>query len=327
MKINSEVHKIRIMRIVDKIMKEKITPFPFDYLFRSTIQLHPEVTHNVLNLPGEYDGYEDTSLFVKNKHELKMDYLEKVIIKDNEVFNEALTNLEHETKSIKKGKKDIIFEFVYKTMFHYGKFCYSYVATNHDYKEDTIHYEKDGAICIMHLIIFNKEKIYKILNTLNEKDYIKNEFTETDLVNFIHCLVFAKDEFAKDVVRKLVKLFTRIKNITEEMQKELSSALCLMIKYHFTDEKEIRRLLTMITESLPQTQQENLPFQVKLQNRLAKKDDTIAEMSNALDQKDNTIAERDNTIAEKDKVIEKEIREKEFFKALLDENNIPYSFD
>ena len=110
------------------------------------------------------------------------------------------------------------------------------------------------------------------------------------------------------------------------MQKELSSALCLMIKYHFTDEKEIRRLLTMITESLPQTQQENLHFEVKLQNRLAKKDDTIAEMSNALDQKDNTIAERDNTIAEKDKVIEKEIREKEFFKALLDENNIPYSF-
>ena len=167
MKINSEVHKIRIKRIVDKIMKEKITPFPFDYLFRSTIQLHPEVTHKVLKLPGEYDGYEDTSLFVKNKHELKMDHLEKVIIKDNEVFNEALTNLEHETESIKIGKKDIIFEYVYKTMFHYGKFCYSYVATNHDYKEDTIHYEKDGAICIMHLIIFNKEKIYKILNTLD----------------------------------------------------------------------------------------------------------------------------------------------------------------
>ena len=206
MKNNTEIQKKRIQRIVDEIMEEKITHFPFDYLFKSNIQRHPEINHNVLKLPGEYDGYEDTSLFVQNKHELKMDYLEKVKIKNNDFFKEALTNLEHETDSIKIDKKDRIFEYVFKSMFQYGKFCYSYVATNHDYKEDTIQYEKDGAICIIHLIIFNEEKIYKILNTLNEKDYIKNKFTETDLVNFIHCLVFAKEEFAKDVVRKLARL-------------------------------------------------------------------------------------------------------------------------
>ena len=173
-----------------------------------------------------------------------------------------------------------------------------------------------------YLVIFSKEKFYEILNTLNEKDYIKNEFAETDLVNFIHCLVFAKD-----VVRKLVKLFTRIKNITGEMQKELYFSLCLMIRYHFTDETEIRGLLTMVTETLPQKQQENLPYEVRLHNQLAEsqkkiadRDNTIVEIGNALDESKNTIAERDNTIAEMGNVIER-------LKALLDENNIPYSLD
>ena len=90
----------------------------------------------------------------------------------------------------------------------------------------------------------------------------------------------------------------------------------------------------MITESLPQTQQENLPFEVKLQNRLAQKDETISEISNALDESKNTIADRDNTIVEmgnaldeKDNTIAEKDNVIEILKAHLDENNIPYSLD
>ena len=327
MKNNSEVHKKRIQSIVDEIMNQDITNAPYDYLFRSNTLNFPETNHQLLGLPGEYVCSENTSLFVQNKNPLEMDYLEKVKFKDNKHFQEALTNVEQETGAIKDEKKGKIIEYAFGSSQQYGKFCFSFVVTNHDYKTDILQYEVNGVKYTIYLIIFNKEKIYKILNTLKEKDYNKDEFTETDLVNFIHCLIFAKKKFAKDVVRKLVKIFTRIKNITEEMQKELSSSLCLMIKYHFTDEKEIRRLLTMITETLPQKQQKKLPFEVRLQNQLAEsqkkianRDNTIAEMGNALD-------ESNNTIAEKDKLIEKEIREKEFFKALLEKNNISYSLD
>ena len=55
----------------------------------------------------------------------------------------------------------------------------------------------------------------------------------------------------------------------------------------------------MITESLPQTQQEKLPFEVYLQNQLA---------------------EMNKTLAEKDKVIQ-------ILKGCLKENNISYPFD
>ena len=103
------------------------------------------------------------------------------------------------------------------------------------------------------------------------------------------------------------------------MKEELSSALCMMVKYHFTDEKEIRRLLTMITESLSEKNQERLPYTEYLQNQITERDNTIAERDNtiaeirkALDKKDNTIAEirktldkKENTIAEMDKKIKR----------------------
>ena len=205
MKINSEVHTNRIQRLVDEIMDQDITNAPYDYLFRSNTLNYPETNHELLGLPGEYVCSKNTSLFLQNKDPLEMDYLEKVKFKVNKHFQEALNNVEQETGAIKDEKKGRIIEYAFGSSQQYGKFCFSFVVTNHDYKTDILHYEIDGIKYTIYLIIFNKEKIYKILNNLKEKDYIRNEFTETDLVNFIHCLVFAKKRLCKRCSQKTGK--------------------------------------------------------------------------------------------------------------------------
>lgn len=73
---------------------------------------------------------------------------------------------------------------------------------------------------------------------------------EEDFLSLVHCLIFATKNHAKQVIETVVKIFVSCEHIQEQHQLDLHLSLKTMIKYHYKDKNEIRRLLTMITKAV-----------------------------------------------------------------------------
>jgi hypothetical protein len=303
-------HQKKVKRIVGQIMENEITNMPFDYLFRRNINKYPETNHKLLGLPGEFKNKENTSVFVNEKAALEMDYLESVLPDGDLITREASINVEHETGILKVEKGHSIFEYCLNTTIMLKKLCYPYIVTNYDYNSDILFYFIEGIILIIRLIIFNEKKVYETLNTLNEKDYSKEEFSIEDYVLFTYCMVFAKKPYAQDVIENLARLFKSIGNINNDLKKDLHSSLCLMIKYHFEDKTQIEELITMITNEMQEEELDELPFNEQMKIDLAKSEEKYLKSEkerlkiiSELNKKENEIAEKDKKIAKLQKIL------------------------
>ena len=309
---------------VEEIMKIESPNTPFDFLFRDNINDLPEIYHEVFKLPGKFKNKEKPRIFIPDNGSLEMDYLESALPDEETLFNESAINVEQETGQLKNEKKDTLVEYSINSTIILQKYCLTYVATNHDYKEDFIYYEKDGTVIKINFIIFNRERVYEILNTLDSIDYSKEEFSDTHRVHFINCLVFAKKPYAKDVVKTLCHLFIRIDKITLNNKKYQHSALCMMIKYHFDDEKTIKELITMITKSIPTNEQEKLPYEIRRDIRYAKKIKEAEQLKKSNEEYIKTINKQDQKIDEQDQKIDEQYQEIKKLKELLQKNQITY---
>ena len=286
----------KIKSVALQIMANKITTKPFDLLFRENITHFPKTNHKLLGLPGTFKNKEETKIFIKGCGNLEMDYLESVLPDEGMIKRESAINLEQETCPVKDEKAETIFNYCLNTIINLKKPCYTYVVTNNEYEKDYLTYCIEGFLLVIRLIIFGKERVYKILNRLKEKDYSKEEFSEEDYVLFVYCMVFAKKPYAQDIMEKLAKLFTSIDKIKIEYKQDLYVSLCMMIKYHFEDCEKIQELIIMMTENMQEEVIERLPTLEERKIELAKKDKELAE-------KDKEIAESKNTISEKNKEI------------------------
>ena len=319
-----------VEQAVESLMDENITSKPYDYLFGDTADTYPKINHELLELPGFYSRKESSRLYTQKNRTLEADSISSVCPDGKKIFREATIDLEQETGPVKEDKKEIIFEYALQASFKYKKPCYPYIVTNHEYEEEFFDYCKEDIIIRMHLIVFDKKRVYKNINTLNEKDFTKDEFTPYDLVRFKHCLVFAKMPYAIDVLEKLVELFTKIKIINAEIQSDLFSSLNLMIQYHFRhDTKKIKELLTMITEQIPKNQLNDVTKQAELKNKLVasensnkEKDLIINEQGQALNQKNQELNQKDQELNQKDQELNQKDHEIEKLKSILQKNNI-----
>ena len=125
-----------------------------------------------------------------------------------------------------------IYEYCLYATIQHQKPCYAIVVTNHDYGKEYEDYVIDGFSFRIYYRIYDKKKVYKLLNTLKNKDYIKEEMSNKEFIRFVYCLVFAKMPYAKDVVEKLVNLFCSMERLTHKQQLDLHLSLKTMIKYH-----------------------------------------------------------------------------------------------
>ena len=89
-----------------------------------------------------------------------------------------------------------------------------------------------------------------MLNTLRNKDFKQEVLTDVEYLRLIHCIIFAKEPFAKDVIEKASNLFALMENIKFNHQIDLHLALKMTIKYYFSDDEKIEELLTMITKAV-----------------------------------------------------------------------------
>ena len=245
---------------VDYLISLKTPTNPFDYIFGRNIPLIPNETFDAYKLPGLFDGVKLTDVFLDGGDKLSADSLMHVLPDMKTLKHEAYILMEQETGFISDSKLKKIFKYwLYFITFH-QKLCIPFIATNYDYEQDFIIKKFDNFIFGVNLLNYNNEKITEVLNILKEKNYHEDYFTTTQYALFIQCLVHAKKPYAYDVMMELVNIFQSIDYISIHYQKELASSLVVLVKYHFKEDiNKIRRLISMIVESMDRKVYGELP--------------------------------------------------------------------
>ncbi len=299
-----------IEKLAEEILAREVTNMPFDFQYRRNMEEYPEINHKELGLPGIYQKTEDSIILVQDGNTYEMDYIESVLPDGEKIFRNAAINAEQETGHITSVKKEKIFEYYLNSIIKLKKIVYPYVITNYDYKSDFIDYVVENCPIRINLIIFNDKKVEKVLNTLKNKDYYKEEFTGRDHVRFNHCLIFAKKPYACEVVVDLAKIFTTIQHVTLDIRCDLFTALCMMIKYHLSDYNAKKELIVMMLQSMTYEQRKKLTREERREFELAK-------LLNDINIKDKIINQKDVDLRQKDEEILK-------LRKLIRENNIKF---
>lgn len=271
-------------------MEEKLNHSPCDFICRYIGTLYPKTNHNVLEIPGEFKNIENTDGFLLNGQVLFMDGVESIILNKDNTTKDYATCIEYLTTEI-NPKVENLFDYNLAIVIQLKKYCYNVVVTNNKPKHNEITYFVDGHPVHVLFRVFDKEEIYKSLNTLSQKDYSKNKMPLEDVVKFSYCIAFAKGNYAKDYLEKSTQLFCSIEQIDTPQRLDLFMALKEKIKYHFDDDENKKmELITMITKALTDPDFVELPRNEQIRIRLQLKDETIQKMDETIQEKDRTIS-------------------------------------
>ena len=311
--LNSKENDEIVEKIVGELMLEDLTDKPFDFFFRSSSDYFPKASHEVLELPGIFEKKLNSSIFSFTGRSLQADYIEKVLPDNKVIFDPAIIIVDHMSYKLDVDKIDSSFEYKISKIMKSKNLCYLFIVTNIDYNDEILIKMSHFDHFSIRVLVFDEKRIYKMLSMLIKKDYTKYVFSDVDLIRFVYCLIFSKKPFVKDVIHKLVELYVSIDNICSEYRIYLHSALKTMIKYHFTDEKEIRRLLNMITKAVNSRDMDKIPISLnyeetitELKTKLEESNDIIFERDTLITQKDYLIMEKDRALDESNDVIAKQ---------------------
>ena len=286
-----------IQKMVEYMIMEKVNKHPFDFLFRRNCENYPKTSHNVLGLPGIFKQKEGPNVYTLKGRSLQQDFVESVLPDGEQLTHEATLGLEQLANLLTPEKTEIIYLYKNFNIAKHEKPSIPIIVTNYDYKTDELVCKINGEFFTIKIIYFSPEKIEKTINSLCKKDYSKEEMSEADFLKLVHCIIFARKENAKDVIEKAVDIFVSCEKIQDNYQLDLHLALKIMIKYRYKDKKEIRRLLTMITQAVSEKPLSELShYEQVVEER--------NELKIVLEQKDQKLIEKDNIITEKDRKIE-----------------------
>ena len=295
---NTKHKEKKVQEIVNRLMDEEINPQPFDFLFRYNTRNYPKTAHAELELPGKYHEIKDTVVFVIDDGVKQLDYLESIKANGDMVKRDSLNDVEQQTGKLSPNKIRDIYEYCLYATIQHQKPCYAIVVTNHDYGKEYEDYVIDGFSFRIYYRIYDKKKVYKLLNTLKNKDYIKEEMSNKEFIRFVYCLVFAKMPYAKDVVEKLVKIFCSMEHLKYKQQLDLHLSLTIMIKYHFQDDlKKQKELLSMITKAMTELGHKEIIGYESKQMSIEELQTTSKKQAMQLEEKDNQINMKDEETA------------------------------
>lgn len=286
-----------INQIIEDMIAEKTNTKPFDFLFRRTSESYPKSTHAALNLPGIFKRIETPNIYTINGKALQQDIVISAMPDGKHLHHDTIFDLEHMSYLLTPDKIEVLYHSKNSTIKKYDQPCILYLITNIDYKTDELICKINNEVFSIKIIYFNHQKITEIINTISKKDYSKQEISEVDFIKLVYCLIFANKSKAKNVIEKIIDIFTSIKKIKFQHRLDLHLALKTMIKYHYNDKNEQRRLLTMITKTMTDEELERLPtIEYALEEKIPALEKTITEQ-------EKIIAELQETITNKNKEI------------------------
>ncbi|MBQ2613362.1 MAG: hypothetical protein IJG19_05790 [Methanobrevibacter sp.] len=249
--------RLLIKKIVDEMMAEKTNTKPFDFLFRRTIEAYPKSNHIAFGLPGIFKNIESTSITTLDGKALQQDFVETVLPDEITLNQEVTYNFEHMSYLLSPEKIEVFYRSKNSTIQKHDKPCIIYMITHIDYKTDELICKINGEAFSIKIIHISPEMIDKNLNTISKKDYSNEEMSELDLVRLVHCLIFSRGNQAKNAIEQIIDIFKSSK-MKHNNFIDLHLALKTMIKYHYSDENELRRLFTMITETMSDEELEKI---------------------------------------------------------------------
>lgn len=284
--------------LIEAMIIEKMISNPYDFLFRRNCESYPKGNHIALELPGLFKKAESSNIYTINGRALQQDIVESVLPDGKQIHFETVFDIEHMSYHIKPEKAETFYLYKNSTIKKHDKPCILYMITNIDYKSDEIICKINNETFSIRVIYIDMEKIDNILNTISKKDYSKVKFSDADFMRLIHCLVFTTKEEAHRVIERVIDLFIKLKNVmTDDHIMDMHLSLKIMIKYHYKNVDDLRRLLTMITEVMTDEQLRELSTAESKINRL----------KTQLDETQNAY---NKIIKEKDMSYKKELEEK-----------------
>lgn len=168
----------------------------------------------------------------------------------------------------------------------------------------------------VYIRVFTDEEISKRLNTLSDKIKSKKELSEIEVLDFAYILLFAQENKAKEYTKKVVDLFSEVKNLDYALQLDIHYVLKKLIRLHFRDDKtKTRELLTMITKAVHPNVLDSMTTLERMNKKVEFMQDELSKMDDELILKNDEIIKKDDEITRMDNEISK-LKEK------LKENNI-----
>jgi hypothetical protein len=137
-----------------------------------------------------------------------------------------------------------------------------------------------------------------------------------------YCLIFAKKEFAKDIIEKIVFFCNNRKNQIKPSTR-FPPWLNIMIKYHFDGNHEkIRELIIMIIKAVHETKTDEIPSLEKMETYNHELECKTARLRAEITQKEKEITKKDKELTQKDNEIrQKDAKIKELLE-ILSKNGI-----
>lgn len=255
-------------------------------------------------MPGIFLKDENPNVFTSDGRALEQDNVESVAPDGRYILQDSMLSIEHLSYVLTLNKIGILYFYKTSTTIKHQKPCIPVIVTNINYHTDELILKYNNDTFSVKVIYFSPEKVEKILNTLSKKDYSKEELSEFDFLNLVHCLIFAPKGKEKEVVERVANIFVTIEKAKQHHRLDLHLALKVMIRYHFKDINDQRRLLIMITMAMSDEELEKVPTYENIVRQIDRLKISNVEKDNVIAEKDITIAEQGNALVEKDKAMD-----------------------
>ena len=317
-----DVIQISRKRIVNDIMREKVSHQVYDESCKETCRCYPNQSHKLFGSPGKHYFMNATETIKLDGGKKIADIIETILVK--EYKRPIRTNIIGFQRENLNKKIEEIPDYYCLAIRSFGKLCSITIVTNSPVSDKYKRIKIDDDVFDIHFAVFDKKRLYNSLNTFNNK-YNSNDVVHTeDVVELSYCISNVKKPFAKDYVEKCVDFFIKRK-FNHDDKKHLFYVLKELVKYHFQDDlKRKRELITMIVENVEIDEYAGLSLVEAAKLRMKNMDAEMAEKENILAEKEATIVEKDSILAEKEATIvekDREISELKLKNELLEKGN------
>ena len=246
---NTENNMEGINEKVAQMVNDDIISNCHDFISHFNGESFPEINHDVLKVPGKFQGIISNKAHRSDGGKKFLDTLELVGPDGDMVTKESMADIEY---YIYDYDEDTIYDYDLLTTVKYEKRVFHiHVVNKQPEKIDDLIEVSGHPIKLLHRV-FDEERKWKVLNRMKAKDYFTEELTAHEYMELAHCIANATKKDSKEFIRQCVEVFTQIEKIPSEYQKKLFISLKIMIKFIFEgDIEETWRLLEMITKSVP----------------------------------------------------------------------------
>ena len=231
----NEIHNMDfINETVDGIMDEKVQIHHCDIACRDISNAYKNTINDVLDIDLKFKSSAETD-YVYNGRNVFPDFVGCNYSDYPEYGGEIYSVVEFLTYDI-AAKLPSLFNSVMAVTALKNLPCIPYVVSNKNYGCDGKVFNIGHCNMYVHLRAFDDEKISKILNTLSKRDYINEEISQTDFINFLFCITFSVGESGKDFLRQSVDITCSLEKLDSNHRIHLFSVLKENIKSQFSDD-------------------------------------------------------------------------------------------